>query len=67
MDYVISFLVAVGAQTLSYFLCKWLDRILKEHSNDKHDNQHKREPAGGGSSAGFDLHVSMECNLVGFH
>ena len=38
MEYVISFLAAVAAQTASYFLCKWLDKLLHNNSNDKHGN-----------------------------
>lgn len=26
MEYLVSFLISVGAQVASYFLCKWLDQ-----------------------------------------
>ncbi len=38
MEYVISFLATVAAQTISHFLCKTLDRLLHKDGNDKHGN-----------------------------
>ena len=38
MEYIFSFLATVGAQVVSYYLCKWLDSLLNNHGNDKHDN-----------------------------